>query len=42
MKLTNLENNYEITDSFEVQELVPFDVERIGPTRINPTSSYEM
>ena len=42
MKLTNLNNGYEITDSFEVRESVPFDVERIGPTRIYPPVSYEM
>ncbi|MBU4481042.1 hypothetical protein KKH59_01865 [Patescibacteria group bacterium] len=42
MKLTNLDNGYEIEDSFEVRESVPFDVERIGPTRIYPPASYEM
>ena len=42
MKLINLDNNYEITDSFEVRESVPFDVERIGPTRIYPPAAYEM
>lgn len=42
MKLTNLDNGYEITDSFEVRESVPFDVERIGPTRIYPPATYEM
>jgi hypothetical protein len=42
MKLTNLDNNYEITDSFEVRDFVPFDVERIGPTRIYPPATYEM
>ena len=31
-----------ITDSFEVKEAVPFDVERIGPTRIYPPATYEM
>lgn len=42
MKLTNLDNGYEITDYFEVQESVPFDVERTGPTRIWPYAKYEM
>jgi len=42
MKLTNLDNGYEITDSFEVRESAPFDVERIGPTRIYPPVSYQM
>lgn len=42
MKLTNLDNGYEITDYFEVRESVAFDVERIGPTRIYPPAKYEM
>lgn len=42
MKLTNLDNGYEINDSFEVRESVPFEVERIGPTRIYPPADYEM
>lgn len=42
MKLTNLDNGYEIEDSFEVRESVLFDVERIGPTRIYPPATYEM
>jgi len=42
MKLTNLDSNYEITDSFEVRDSVPFDIERIGPTRIYPPAIYEM
>ena len=42
MKLTNLDNGYEIEDSFEVREWVPFDIERIGPTRIYPPAIYEM
>ncbi|MDD5145368.1 MAG: hypothetical protein PHF44_00745 [Candidatus Pacebacteria bacterium] len=33
---------YTITDSFEVKDSVPFDVERIGPTRIYPQADYEM
>ena len=32
----------EITDSFTVNNLVPFDVQRSGPTRINPVASYQM
>ena len=44
IKLTAITKNgtYEITDSFEVRESVPFDVERIGPTRIYPPATYEM
>jgi len=42
MKLTNLNNGYEISDKFEVRESVPFEVERIGPTRIYPPAKYEM
>jgi hypothetical protein len=40
--LTNLDNGYEIEDSFEVRDYVSFDVERIGPTRIWPKAPYEM
>ena len=32
----------EIEDSFEVLESVPFDIERIGPTRIYPPAPYQM
>jgi len=42
MELTNLDNGYKIKDSFEVRESVPFDIERIGPTRIWPKANYEM
>lgn len=42
MKLTNLDNGYEITDAFEVRDSVPFDVERIGPSRIYPPADYGM
>ncbi len=42
MKLTNLDNGYEISDSYEVRDSVLFDVERIGPTRIYPPHGYEM
>ncbi len=42
MKLTNLDNGYKITDSFEVRDSVAFDIERIGPTRIYPPVSYVM
>ena len=42
MKLTNLNNDYEITDSFEVRDFVPFEIERIGPSRIYPPADYEM
>ncbi|MBI2120889.1 MAG: hypothetical protein HYT94_04675, partial [Parcubacteria group bacterium] len=43
MTLTNLTNGYRVTDSFEVRPSVPFEVERIGATRINPfAASYAM
>ena len=42
IKLTNLDNGYEVTDQFETRDLVPFDVERVGPTRIYPLADYEM
>ena len=42
MKLINLDTGHEITDSFEVRDSVPFDVERIGATRIWPWSGYGM
>ncbi|MBI4128294.1 MAG: right-handed parallel beta-helix repeat-containing protein [Parcubacteria group bacterium] len=31
-----------VTDQFEVRESVPFDIERIGPTRIYPPATYSM
>lgn len=31
---------YTITDSFEVQEYIPFDITRHGPTRIYPLAPY--
>ncbi len=34
IKLTNLDSGNEITDSFEVRDSVPFEIERIGSTRI--------
>jgi hypothetical protein len=43
MKLKNLDNDYEITDFFEVRESVPFEVERVSATRINPSrANYTM
>ena len=44
IKLTAITQNgtREITDSFEVRESVPFDIERIGPTRIYPPADYEI
>ncbi|MCX6759225.1 MAG: DUF2341 domain-containing protein [Candidatus Nealsonbacteria bacterium] len=33
---------HSITDSFEVRDSVPFDIERQGPTRILPTEPYTM
>ncbi len=33
---------YEINDKIEVVESKIFDIERIGPTRINPTAEYAM
>jgi len=42
MRLTNLDNGYTISDSFEVRESIPFEIERIGPTRIYPPNTYEI
>jgi hypothetical protein len=42
MRLVNEDTGFEILDSFEVQESVPFVVERVGPTRIYPPATYEM
>jgi len=43
MSLTNLDNNFQIDDQFEVRETLPFEVERVGATRINPfKSDYTM
>ena len=42
MKLINLDTGQEIEDSFEVKDGVLFDVERVGPTRIYPLSSYQV
>lgn len=41
--LKNLDNNYQTTSSLIVKEDVPFVIERIGATRINPfKSDYQM
>lgn len=41
--VTNLDKDFEITDSFEVGGKMDFEVERIGATRINPfKAEYEM
>lgn len=42
VKLINADNNYEIEDSFEVKDTIPFEIERIGPTRIYPKAPYEI
>ncbi|KKR05787.1 MAG: hypothetical protein UT34_C0002G0294 [candidate division WS6 bacterium GW2011_GWF2_39_15] len=43
IKLKNLDNNFEITDTFEVKEGIPYEIERIGATRINPfRADYKM
>lgn len=43
IKLKNLDNNFEISDSFEVKESLPFEIERVAATRINPfASEYQM
>ncbi|OGY60217.1 MAG: hypothetical protein A3F24_00570 [Candidatus Colwellbacteria bacterium RIFCSPHIGHO2_12_FULL_44_17] len=39
MRLVNLDNNYFIDDSFEVQNSISYDVERVSATRINPFKS---
>jgi len=42
MELTAVtpQGTYTITDSFEVKELVPFDIKRSAPTRIYPPKKY--
>jgi hypothetical protein len=35
-------NRRELNDQFEVRKNAPFDIERIGPTRIYPKADYEM
>lgn len=42
LQLTNLDNGFSVTDSFEVKDYTLFEIERIGPTRINPTHDYSM
>jgi len=43
MTLVNILNGYQITDTFEARENIPFEVSRIGATRINPfKSQYTM
>lgn len=43
MDLKNIDNGFEITDSFEVKDEVPLEIERSGATRINPfKSGYKM
>ncbi|MDD5221855.1 MAG: hypothetical protein PHY10_01610, partial [Patescibacteria group bacterium] len=43
MKLVNLDNGYEINDTFEVKNSSAFKVERVGAIRINPFySTYVM
>ncbi|MCP6719145.1 MAG: helix-turn-helix domain-containing protein, partial [Patescibacteria group bacterium] len=39
---TTKDGTHSIVDQFEVRNKVPFDVERIGPTRIYPPATYEM
>ncbi|MEA3398235.1 MAG: fibronectin type III domain-containing protein, partial [Patescibacteria group bacterium] len=44
VKLTARSANgeYSIIDKFEVRESLPFEIERVGPTRINPVADYNM
>lgn len=44
LKLTAITENgsKEILDQFEVKNSLPFELERIGPTRIYPLANYEM
>ena len=42
LSATTRNGTHSITDFFVVEEYVPFDVERIGPTRIYPLADYEM
>ncbi|MFC1663962.1 hypothetical protein ACFL0A_02505, partial [Patescibacteria group bacterium] len=39
---TTFNGTREINDQFEVRDWVPFDIERIGPTRIYPLALYQM
>ena len=41
MRLTNKINKYSIQDSFHVTDSLPYEVERIGPTRIYPFVPYD-
>jgi hypothetical protein len=36
------EGTFEIYDSFDARDFVPFEIERIGPTRIYPPADYQM
>ena len=46
LKLTRLDENgseiHHIVSSFEVNDSIPYEVERTGPTRIYPYAKYEM
>ncbi|MEA3398233.1 MAG: hypothetical protein U9R06_00620 [Patescibacteria group bacterium] len=44
MRLTASTTNgiKELWDEFEVRDRVPFDIERVGPTRIYPVADYDM
>lgn len=40
MMLTNIDNDYSISDTFVSEENIPFSIERTGPTRIFPPADY--
>jgi len=43
LTLTNTRTGFSITDTFDAKDFVPYDIERIGATRINPfKGSYKM
>ncbi|MBU0660834.1 hypothetical protein KKG22_01485 [Patescibacteria group bacterium] len=42
IRLTNLDTTAMITDFFDVKSYTPFDISRVGPTRIYPPADYPM
>jgi len=42
LEATTFNGKYRIFDYFDVSEDIPFDIERVGPTRINPTAAYKI
>ena len=43
LSLTNLDTGHSVDDTFEVSDVLPYSIERVGATRINPfEAEYEM